>query len=279
MRTTSPVTVTSSIGTTASAPSGTTPPVAIAIASPGPSGPSAGTPAATAPTIGSSPGVSVARSAKPSIAELGKRGRSIVARASSARTRPAALERTVSPSSGLTRSRTSASASSTVRRPATALTVHTGYARRVISIVVPMRDEERTVEPLYDELARVLDGRDEPWEAIFVDDGSRDGTPAALVRLHEETANVKVVRLRRNVGKAAALDAGFREVEGETVVTIDGDLQDDPAEIPRLLAALDEGYDLVTGWKTHRSDPVARRVSRASSTRSRAGSRAFACTT
>ena len=140
------------------------------------------------------------------------------------------------------------------------MTVHTGYARRVISVVVPMRDEERTVEPLYEELASALDGRDEPWEAIFVDDGSRDGTAAALVRLHEETANVKVVRLRRNVGKAAALDAGFREVEGETVVTIDGDLQDDPAEIPRLLAALDEGYDLVTGWKTHRSDPVARRV-------------------
>jgi glycosyltransferase involved in cell wall biosynthesis len=96
----------------------------------------------------------------------------------------------------------------------------------VISVVVPMRDEERTVEPLYEELASALDGRDEPWEAIFVDDGSRDGTAGALVRLHEETANVKFVRLRRNVGKAAALDAGFREVEGETVVTIDGDLQD-----------------------------------------------------
>ena len=66
---------------------------------------------------------------------------------------------------------------------------------------------------------------------------------------------MKVVRLRRNAGKAAALDAGFREAEGEIVVTIDGDLQDDPAEIPRLLAKLDEGYDLVTGWKTRRNDP------------------------
>ena len=95
---------------------------------------------------------------------------------------------------------------------------------------------------------------------MFVDDGSRDGTHAALVRLHASAPNIRVVRLRRNVGKAAALDAGFREVEGDVVVTIDGDLQDDPAEIPRLLAKLDEGYDLVTGWKTHRNDPFARRV-------------------
>jgi glycosyltransferase involved in cell wall biosynthesis len=130
----------------------------------------------------------------------------------------------------------------------------------VISVVVPVRDEEHTVAPLYDELARALEERGESWEVVFVDDGSRDGTHAALVRLHDAVANVRVVRLRRNVGKAAALDAGFREVEGEVVVTIDGDLQDDPAEIPRLLAKLDEGYDLVTGWKAHRSDPFVRRM-------------------
>jgi glycosyltransferase involved in cell wall biosynthesis len=130
----------------------------------------------------------------------------------------------------------------------------------VISVVVPVRDEERTVEPLYDELAATLESRGEPWEVVFVDDGSRDGTHAALARLHDAATNVRVVRLRRNVGKAAALDAGFREVEGDVVVTIDGDLQDDPAEIPRLLAKLDEGYDLVTGWKTHRSDRFTRRL-------------------
>jgi glycosyltransferase involved in cell wall biosynthesis len=130
----------------------------------------------------------------------------------------------------------------------------------VISVVVPVRDEERTVEPLYDELAAALERTGEPWEVVFVDDGSRDGTHAALVRLHASVTNVRVVRLRRNAGKAAALDAGFREVEGDVVVTIDGDLQDDPAEIPRLLAKLDEGYDLVTGWKTHRSDRFTRRA-------------------
>ena len=130
----------------------------------------------------------------------------------------------------------------------------------MISVVVPVRDEENTVEPLYDELSRALDGGREPWEVVFVDDGSRDGTAAALARLHASAGNVRVVRLRRNAGKAAALDAGFREVEGDVVVTIDGDLQDDPAEIPQLLAKLDEGYDLVSGWKTRRNDPFARRL-------------------
>jgi len=130
----------------------------------------------------------------------------------------------------------------------------------VISVVVPVRDEEHTVAELHEQLAAALEGRGDPWEVVFVDDGSRDGTHAALVGLHDRSDKVKVVRLRRNAGKAAALDAGFREAEGDVVVTIDGDLQDDPAEIPRLLAKLDEGYDLVTGWKTQRNDPVVRRV-------------------
>ncbi len=130
----------------------------------------------------------------------------------------------------------------------------------MISVVVPVCDEERTVEPLYDELTNALAPRGEPWEVVYVDDGSRDGTHVALTRLHESTSNVRVVRMRRNVGKAAALDAGFRVVEGDVVVTIDGDLQDDPAEIPRLLAKLDEGYDLVSGWKTHRNDSWSRRA-------------------
>jgi dolichol-phosphate mannosyltransferase len=130
----------------------------------------------------------------------------------------------------------------------------------VISVVVPVRDEERTVEPLYDELAAALGELGEPWEVVYVDDGSRDGTHTALVRLHESTTNVRVVRLRRNAGKATALDAGFAVVEGDVVVTMDGDLQDDPAEIPRLLATLDEGFDLVSGWKAHRNDPFARRA-------------------
>jgi glycosyltransferase involved in cell wall biosynthesis len=130
----------------------------------------------------------------------------------------------------------------------------------VISVVIPVHDEERSVELLYDELRAVLEPLGSEWEAIFVDDGSTDGTFAALTRLHSRNENVRVVRLRRNFGKAAALVAGFDQVEGDTVVTIDGDLQDDPAEIPRLLAKLDEGFDLVSGWKTHRRDPLRRRI-------------------
>jgi len=113
---------------------------------------------------------------------------------------------------------------------------------------------------LYREIADALDSQSQPFEVVFVDDGSTDGSMAVLERLHAETTNVVVVHLRRNFGKAAALQAGFLEARGEIVVTIDADLQDDPAEIPELLAKLDEGFDLVSGWKTRRNDPFARRL-------------------
>jgi dolichol-phosphate mannosyltransferase len=130
----------------------------------------------------------------------------------------------------------------------------------VISVVVPVFNEERSVALLYEELQAALDPLEEQWEALYVDDGSTDGTFGALTRLHARNDNVRVIRLRRNFGKAAALAAGFAQGSGETIVTIDGDLQDDPAEIPRLLAKLEEGFDLVSGWKTRRRDPVTRRV-------------------
>lgn len=130
----------------------------------------------------------------------------------------------------------------------------------VISVVVPVYNEERSVALLYDELQAALDPTGEPWEAVFVDDGSTDGSFAALTRLHAARENVRVVRLRRNFGKAAALGAGFGHAAGDVIVTIDGDLQDDPAEIPHLLAKLEEGFDLVSGWKAKRRDPWARRA-------------------
>ena len=130
----------------------------------------------------------------------------------------------------------------------------------MISVVIPVHDEERSVALLYDELGSALDPLGREWEAIFVDDGSTDGTFSALTRLHDAAANVRVVRLRRNFGKATALATGFAQARGEVVVTMDGDLQDDPAEIPKLLAKLDEGFDLVSGWKTHRRDPLSRRI-------------------
>jgi glycosyltransferase involved in cell wall biosynthesis len=130
----------------------------------------------------------------------------------------------------------------------------------VISVVVPVHDEDRSVELLYDELASALEPLGRPWEAVFVDDGSTDGSFAALTRLNDRAPNVRVVRLRRNFGKSAALAAGFRHSTGDVVVTIDADLQDDPSEIPRLLAKLDEGFDLVSGWKTQRRDRWSRRL-------------------
>ncbi len=129
----------------------------------------------------------------------------------------------------------------------------------MISIVVPLLDEEHSLEPLYSEIAGALEQRGEEWEVVFVDDGSTDGSMGVLSRLHDEHANVVVVQLRRNFGKAAALQAGFLEARGDVIVTIDADLQDDPAEIPQLLAKLDEGFDLVSGWKTRRNDPFFRR--------------------
>jgi dolichol-phosphate mannosyltransferase len=129
-----------------------------------------------------------------------------------------------------------------------------------ISVVAPAFDEERSVALLFEELQAALDPLGQLWEVVFVDDGSTDGTFGALTRLHAANDNVQVVRLRRNFGKSAALAAGFEQARGDAVVTIDADLQDDPAEIPRLLAKLDEGFDLVSGWKSRRRDPWSRRV-------------------
>jgi glycosyltransferase involved in cell wall biosynthesis len=142
--------------------------------------------------------------------------------------------------------------------------------RRLLSVVVPLLDEEATLEPLYRELESALAPTGLDWEVVFVDDGSTDGSYRELVRLHAAHLNVRVVRLRRNFGKAAALAAGLEVAAGEVIVTMDADLQDDPAEIPNLLAKLDDGFDVVSGWKCDRHDPFVRRfVSRIYNTATR----------
>jgi dolichol-phosphate mannosyltransferase len=141
---------------------------------------------------------------------------------------------------------------------------------RKLSVVVPLLNEEATLERLYDELDETLARTGLDWEVVFVDDGSTDGSYRELVRLHAAHLNVRVVRLRRNFGKAAALAAGIEVAAGELIVTIDADLQDDPAEIPNLLAKLDDGFDVVSGWKCDRHDPFVRRfVSRIYNTATR----------
>lgn len=127
-----------------------------------------------------------------------------------------------------------------------------------LSIVVPVVDEEENVDELYRQLSATMAGTHRVTEFVFVDDGSRDGTAARLQSLYEVDDRVRVLSLRRNFGKTAALLAGFREARGAVVITMDGDLQDDPKEIPRFLAALDDGCDLVSGWKRRRHDPIGK---------------------
>ena len=132
--------------------------------------------------------------------------------------------------------------------------------RSQVSVVVPLLDEEETLAELYEQLREALEPTAYDWEVVYVDDGSTDGSYPELVRLHSTFTNVRVVQLRRNFGKAAALRAGFDVAAGSIVVTIDADLQDDPLEIPSLLEKLDDGYDVVSGWKRDRRDPFVRRL-------------------
>ena len=124
------------------------------------------------------------------------------------------------------------------------------------SLVIPVFNEADSIEPLVAEVDAALGAVGLSFEIVFVDDGSTDGSFAAMERLAAARDDVRVVKLRRNFGKAAALAHGFDTVRGEYVVTLDGDRQDDPAEIPGLIARLDEGYDLVSGWKQSRQDPL-----------------------
>ncbi len=128
-----------------------------------------------------------------------------------------------------------------------------------ISVVVPVMNEEENLPILYRELKAVLEEvAPQDYEMIFVDDGSTDGTFTVLSALAAEDERMTVIQFRRNFGKSAALSAGFERAKGEIVITMDGDLQDDPAEIPRFLAKLEEGYDLVSGWKYPRLDPPSK---------------------
>ena len=119
----------------------------------------------------------------------------------------------------------------------------------MISAVIPILNECETLESLHAELDGVAVASGLELDIVFVDDGSSDRSWEVITRLSMEDDRVRGIRFRRNFGKAAALDAGFRAAVGDLVITLDGDLQDDPREIPRLLAKIDEGFDLVSGWK------------------------------
>ena len=130
-----------------------------------------------------------------------------------------------------------------------------------VSVVVPVLDEAATVETLAQQILSVLDDIERSCEVIFVDDGSGDATVERIRAAHQKDSRVRLVRLRRNFGKAAALCAGFDACRGRLIVTMDGDLQDDPNEIPKLIEHLEtEELDLVSGWKQERQDPVTKRL-------------------
>lgn len=134
-----------------------------------------------------------------------------------------------------------------------------------ISVIIPAYNEENSIPELYRQV--ILSVREmqnnntiRQYELVFVNDGSTDATESVMLDLHEKDANVHVISLRRNFGKATALNAGLRHVNGDIIFTIDADLQDDPKEFPRFIAKLDEGYDLVVGWKANRLDPAEKRL-------------------
>ena len=129
-----------------------------------------------------------------------------------------------------------------------------------LSVVVPAYNEAESLPELHRELQAALDPLDMTWEVLYVDDGSRDGTDRAIERICAEDPRARGILLSRNFGKSAALATGFKAVRGTLVCTMDADLQDDPAELPKLFTVLDQGFDLVSGWKVKRRDPLTKRL-------------------
>lgn len=140
------------------------------------------------------------------------------------------------------------------------LEVTKGSDRPQLSIVIPVYNEVDNLLPLHGRIQDVMQGHGYRWEVIYVNDGSTDGSDAVLSDLLRQDERVTVVTQRRNFGKSLALAAGFSLAAGEVIVTMDGDLQDEPGEIPRMLARLDDGYDVVIGWRQARRNSLAKRA-------------------
>src|ERR1700734_3344601 len=130
----------------------------------------------------------------------------------------------------------------------------------MLSVVVPIHNEEPSILPLYDRLTAVLERIRKPYEIIFIDDASTDRSFDLLANLVETDARLKVIRLRRNFGQTAALAAGFDESQGNIIISLDGDLQHAPEDIPALLEKIDQGYDIASGWRKNRLDTATRKI-------------------
>ncbi|HVO74846.1 MAG TPA: glycosyltransferase family 2 protein [Ignavibacteriaceae bacterium] len=136
-----------------------------------------------------------------------------------------------------------------------------GQTFRKISLVIPLFNEEESINPLSHEIRKALKPLNINYEVLFVDDGSTDNSLFAVKEVCRQDRRFKYISFRKNYGKSAALHVGFMNIDGDLVVTMDADLQDDPAEIPNLIRKIEEGYDLVSGWKKKRYDPFIKKIS------------------
>lgn len=134
-----------------------------------------------------------------------------------------------------------------------------GIASLNVSFVVPLLNEQHSLDELHQRIVQEMQKVGLTYEIIFIDDGSSDGSFDVIKKLREQNSAVKGIRFRRNFGKSLALNEGFRHAKGEILITMDSDLQDDPKEIPRFIDKINKGYDLVSGWKKDRKDPVLRK--------------------
>jgi len=129
-----------------------------------------------------------------------------------------------------------------------------------LSIIIPINNEEGNIVPLYQKLFEHLQRIQRRYEIIIVDDGSTDSTFEKITQLHKQNSRIKIIKFRKNFGKSTALNVAFHYAKGQIIITMDGDLQDDPEEIPQFLAKIEEGFDLVSGWKYPRSDPITKTI-------------------
>jgi glycosyltransferase involved in cell wall biosynthesis len=129
----------------------------------------------------------------------------------------------------------------------------------MLSVIIPIYNERETIRPLFEKVAEVLTKIGQPWEILFINDGSNDGSEEELNLIAGENSAVKVLHFRRNFGQTAAMMAGFDHARGEIIIPMDGDYQNDPEDIPKMLSKLDEGYDVVSGWRRDRQDNAIKR--------------------
>jgi glycosyltransferase involved in cell wall biosynthesis len=130
----------------------------------------------------------------------------------------------------------------------------------LFSVIIPVYNEEQNIDPLYQKLKNILISLNQSYEIFIIDDGSTDSTFRKIMSIQQLDRSVRIIKLRKNFGKSTALNVAFHSAKGQIIITMDGDLQDDPEELPKFIAKIEEGYDLVSGWKYPRYDPITKTI-------------------